>query len=457
MAVPRVVPRVMSNVTGEAASDGRLLEVVLPPVTSSTLVPKTGSATQPEQKRQKRYAPKVRTGCLTCKKRRVKCDETKPKCLKCLNSDYQCDGYAVPKAWIFEPSASKRQNVKEERRNSGNNAEDADVLELRPSPSTQTFTPDEARSMQFYLRRSGRMVAKYDHSRYAFWMEMLPRAAHRLEPVKHVLVATALQDELLTCPTTIPRIERRIMYHYQQALSKTVHTRPTIDHILLNCLGMFYFDSLRDNTELIVLHIQSARKIIDEWRSKDEKAPPEVLDIIEAVDGIVTEALSYCQIAPDPSSIADLEWDKAPTADPYDSVDDAEHALIACLGNLCRSAGQVPLALVRANAFLRSWVADGRSAIKKADVDTTLNLASLFQIAKDTINLLDEASQSPQEERWFQLYNSLQDLPKLRSVKYRKPVIALMSLLQQKSQTKEQATATKALYKHLQRGILYDE
>jgi hypothetical protein len=220
---------------------------------SDTLSLQASSAPPSALKRHKRYAPKVRTGCLTCKKRRVKCDETKPKCLKCLNSDYQCDGYSVPKAWIFEGSPKDQSPKDEEGASSGE--EKALTLSPTPPPSSHSFTPDEARSIQFYLRRSGRMVAKYDHSRFSFWMDALPQAAHRFDSVKHVLVATALQDELLTSPTTIPKIERRIAYHYQQALQKTVYTKPTIDHILLNCLSMYYFDCLRDNIDLIILHV----------------------------------------------------------------------------------------------------------------------------------------------------------------------------------------------------------
>jgi len=36
------------------------------------------------QKRKRVGKPKVKTGCETCKKRRVKCDEGKPECLRCL-------------------------------------------------------------------------------------------------------------------------------------------------------------------------------------------------------------------------------------------------------------------------------------------------------------------------------------------------------------------------------------
>ncbi|KAJ5100414.1 hypothetical protein N7456_006466 [Penicillium angulare] len=40
---------------------------------------------------------KVRTGCITCKTRHIKCDETKPHCNKCLRSRRQCEGYVDSK------------------------------------------------------------------------------------------------------------------------------------------------------------------------------------------------------------------------------------------------------------------------------------------------------------------------------------------------------------------------
>ncbi|CAE6468471.1 unnamed protein product [Rhizoctonia solani] len=32
-------------------------------------------------------------GCLTCKKRKKKCDETRPACMRCINADFECLGY----------------------------------------------------------------------------------------------------------------------------------------------------------------------------------------------------------------------------------------------------------------------------------------------------------------------------------------------------------------------------
>ncbi|KAH8660134.1 hypothetical protein BX600DRAFT_467289 [Xylariales sp. PMI_506] len=39
--------------------------------------------------------PKSRTGCRTCKRRRVECDEAKPSCNRCISSDRLCEGYGI--------------------------------------------------------------------------------------------------------------------------------------------------------------------------------------------------------------------------------------------------------------------------------------------------------------------------------------------------------------------------
>ncbi|KIW37776.1 hypothetical protein, variant [Exophiala oligosperma] len=48
-------------------------------------------------RRKRASKPKVRTGCKTCKIRRVKCDETKPSCKRCTSTGRKCDGYEFPK------------------------------------------------------------------------------------------------------------------------------------------------------------------------------------------------------------------------------------------------------------------------------------------------------------------------------------------------------------------------
>ncbi|KAJ6016995.1 hypothetical protein N7451_000374 [Penicillium sp. IBT 35674x] len=49
----------------------------------------------------RRSMPKVRTGCATCKIRKVKCDEQRPKCHRCVSTGRSCPGY--PQAAPSQP------------------------------------------------------------------------------------------------------------------------------------------------------------------------------------------------------------------------------------------------------------------------------------------------------------------------------------------------------------------
>lgn len=42
-----------------------------------------------------RHTPKTRTACLTCKKRRVKCDQAQPACNRCIKAGKICQGYQL--------------------------------------------------------------------------------------------------------------------------------------------------------------------------------------------------------------------------------------------------------------------------------------------------------------------------------------------------------------------------
>ncbi|KAI1207985.1 uncharacterized protein F4807DRAFT_161118 [Annulohypoxylon truncatum] len=80
------------------------IDDVIDPALSGSDSP-SASATAPKRKRASR--PKVRTGCITCKIRRVKCDETKPACTRCTSTGRKCDGYggAAPPRPKKSPSA----------------------------------------------------------------------------------------------------------------------------------------------------------------------------------------------------------------------------------------------------------------------------------------------------------------------------------------------------------------
>ncbi|PVH78069.1 hypothetical protein DL98DRAFT_656326, partial [Cadophora sp. DSE1049] len=52
-----------------------------------------GDQVASQKRTRKSYGPKVTSGCYTCKRRRVKCDERRPDCRRCEKYGTTCEGY----------------------------------------------------------------------------------------------------------------------------------------------------------------------------------------------------------------------------------------------------------------------------------------------------------------------------------------------------------------------------
>lgn len=81
---------------------------------------------------------RTRTGCLTCRARRVKCDERKPACNRCIIANVECAGYA-PRRQI-EVRAPNHRGASQSQQNSPADDNDGTVVddEFQGSPQTQS-------------------------------------------------------------------------------------------------------------------------------------------------------------------------------------------------------------------------------------------------------------------------------------------------------------------------------
>ena len=61
-------------------------------------------------KRRRIGGPRSRSGCLTCKTRRLKCDEALPACARCIKAKLQCGGY-LPAVFETKPSPGSLREV----------------------------------------------------------------------------------------------------------------------------------------------------------------------------------------------------------------------------------------------------------------------------------------------------------------------------------------------------------
>lgn len=58
-----------------------------------------GVITKDAAKRKRVFSNRTKTGCLTCRKRKKKCDEKHPECQNCLRGGFVCEGYQPRASW----------------------------------------------------------------------------------------------------------------------------------------------------------------------------------------------------------------------------------------------------------------------------------------------------------------------------------------------------------------------
>ncbi|KAG9248198.1 hypothetical protein BJ878DRAFT_77548 [Calycina marina] len=189
----------------------------------------------------------VRTGCVTCKIRRVKCDETKPFCKRCTATDRQCDGY------ILMDQLSNR----------------------RHGPSSTGLgrpqDPLEQRFLQFFVSVTAPALFR-DFSK-DFWMRTVPAASNTEPCVRHVVIAVGALHQRFVSIQQFPFIDEDTSFEsfaFQQyyiaigLLQKLMSTQThQMDITLLCCILFTYFDCLSGNHDGAIIHLKSGLRILD--------------------------------------------------------------------------------------------------------------------------------------------------------------------------------------------------
>lgn len=81
------------------ASGGAPTSLPGPSASSGTAFVERHSETAANTNTRKRTITRVRTGCITCRHRRKKCDERKTTCLNCEKANIVCEGYTRRQTW----------------------------------------------------------------------------------------------------------------------------------------------------------------------------------------------------------------------------------------------------------------------------------------------------------------------------------------------------------------------
>ncbi|CAG7917990.1 unnamed protein product [Penicillium olsonii] len=216
---------------------------------------------------------KVKTGCKTCKARRVKCDESRPACRRCVSTGRVCNGYGI---WGGGDNKSPVQ------------CSQALSIHRTPVPETQRgLTSDELMSFDWFRVKTTKKLAGLFTS--DFWETLVFQASVQEPAVRHAVVAlsAAHRSDFSHGPSAIaargPNAEQFMLQNYNKAISylrsaSTSENTPDIRVILITCMIFVTLEYLRGHYTSGSSHLQYGIQLLSELspHRSDSKTLPQM-------------------------------------------------------------------------------------------------------------------------------------------------------------------------------------
>ncbi|KIV83731.1 hypothetical protein PV11_05730 [Exophiala sideris] len=262
--------------------------------------------------RVKRMHSKVRSGCTTCKTRRIKCDEGKPICQRCLQSHRKCLGYNIPKARLFEASKPGRPVLALRSKNAFNpgcqlstKQPPLDHLSLRLTRQVHVLFGnkyEEQRSLDFWLSTTGPTMANIGPD-YTFWNTLIPQMAWEYPVCRHLLVAMALLDEELGVFRTGIRSELSpvaISHYYKAIKMMTLSSQSDAPAMTVASLMAWVYEALQGNYPASLpaaeVHVKGTLRLWAALRSEALGSNGFVRDLLAQIEPMIRLIGSYTEV-----------------------------------------------------------------------------------------------------------------------------------------------------------------
>ncbi|KAK0714723.1 hypothetical protein B0H67DRAFT_220594 [Lasiosphaeris hirsuta] len=244
--------------------------------------------------------PKVRSGCITCKRRHVKCDEAKPACQRCLKWQGNCDGYGN----------SDVPGAKRERSKSPTSSQSETDESATPPPSTGS--PESVPGLEC---NGGLTELQWETTYLGNWLTLadnmgggwfqtnlftqtIPELGRTEPAIRYAAMAVGALASALA-PSTLPELPAPPLEgnpHYDRALTYYGHalrlvrlqqdlgSQLTLRVAVIACIMFACFEALHDSCEAAINHINHGLMIVEQFMCTSTKPPghPAPTDIPEA-------------------------------------------------------------------------------------------------------------------------------------------------------------------------------
>ncbi|KAF2444004.1 hypothetical protein P171DRAFT_23850 [Karstenula rhodostoma CBS 690.94] len=246
----------------------------------------------------KRRRTTCKTGCLTCKARKVKCDEGKPACHRCISTGRRCDGYGIwggggngyaePLGATASPFSRRSQHPL--------------LLVSVPAPC---YTSDEQLYLDwFYVRTVPKIPGMFPHG---FWSTLLRQASMAEPAILHATLTlssahkTTRGEEDFTKRMKTPDEQDDFMLrNYSKAIRHlqphlATKDRASLRIALIACAIFTCLEFLRGNFMTAQTHLTNGLRVLQESYG-DEHNGVVILRATDATDQCIIETLQRLHV-----------------------------------------------------------------------------------------------------------------------------------------------------------------
>ena len=247
---------------------------------------------KPGKQRSRTWAPKARSGCLTCKRRKVKCDEGKPSCKRCVRAGWNCAGYDPPKAWMFainegipEDSSPGPEVATRGSPHGG--------LACSPSYWAHGLDVNELRALEFWSQKTVPILTTFASVSH-FWRNTIIQASLSSDAIRSAIIAAASLQEVVQHRITdqfSSTPSRLYTKHYAKAINTLTQAERALDPavVLITCLIFLVCENLRNINSTALIHIDSGLKVLREYKRTSQRST--ISSTADSVQDIVSNYL----------------------------------------------------------------------------------------------------------------------------------------------------------------------
>ncbi|KAK3385768.1 hypothetical protein B0H63DRAFT_560297 [Podospora didyma] len=225
-------------------------------------------------RRQRTHHTRARTGCTTCRIRRVRCDEQKPSCNRCVSTGRTCDGYTDNTQLLGPPQSSgapSHGRLQMQR-------QDLVTTLEHPRALLPRNNHQELRSYHFFLHVTAPAIASvFDVD---FWLTDIPRTCHLDPAIWHAAVSLGAVHE--SCIASQGASQEPTAFSLQQMNAVVRHlvhlpsSRTVLEErsrALIASVLFIYLYSIQGLYAQSTIHLEAAKNLIKEIEGHNARRP----------------------------------------------------------------------------------------------------------------------------------------------------------------------------------------